>query len=753
MTLKKDDTFKPFPFVGGCITSVEPEALPPGAFSLVHNMRPLRPGFIYRKGQIKKHSTADGTNGVMTLFHFSKGKRTERHFYAQMTDGDVLEATDAPPTVTSGVFGSEVFSGSANSIPGSWAVSDDMVFFTNGVDTPQVCAGDAYPVESFIVYKGGGAIPAIPVNGEDYTEQVNDGDATTGAVLDSLGTLATDYDCIFIRTAVPCHDFNFTMVTGKENTSASVMACNYYNGSLTAVTAFSDGTITSAKTLTKSAAMSFTAPTDEKPCYMFGECGFWYQFYLSSGALDAEVEVASVTCDTSWQAIQNVWDGQPRSIMECQVYDASDAAYYTYGSTGIDLSDATSSDILYFATLENACGIFFDLGDTPNTNDISIADIACWDGSAFTTVGTIEDGSDGLQQSGWATFARPTSQPTQFNKGENYLRWWKVTFSGTLSSSVVLAIKTMPFYDIAEFGKGMTCSPWRGRMCYSFSQYPQDVYISAQNRPLALNGTDFSVQRVGDGRANKIVAMRPFRNEQIVYQEEKGTDGGCITLLQGYGPTTYGRLVISNRYGGMNAKAVDVVDGVKFTDSNGDETIKVLAFSLSRYGVIMVDGKHPSIISDDISNYFDPTKPECIRRGYEDKHWLKYDPAYNGIRIGLVSGNSATTPNIFWYYDLAERKWYYDKLGQNLLCACDVEAASGDIPVLQYGGGCADGYVYQLNTTTADVSTAIDSYAIMELSGRGAWLNLQEMILRCHGTCTLTPSQDGTALTARTVTT
>jgi hypothetical protein len=57
-----------------------------------------------------------------------------------------------------------------------------------------------------------------------------------------------------------------------------------------------------------------------------------------------------------------------------------------------------------------------------------------------------------------------------------------------------------------------------------------------------------------------------------------------------------------------------------------------------------------------------------------------------------------------------------------------------------------------MNTGTTDVSTAIDSFAVMELDGRGAWLNLQEMILRKNGTCTLTPYTEGSAGTARNIT-
>ena len=110
---------KTIPFAGGQNSYNEPSLLKVGTYSKVMNMRQLHPGFKQRPGMIKQHSTADSTNSVMSMFQFSKGKRTERHFYAQMSDDDILEATTAPPGVTTGAFGSEVFSGSSGSQPGS----------------------------------------------------------------------------------------------------------------------------------------------------------------------------------------------------------------------------------------------------------------------------------------------------------------------------------------------------------------------------------------------------------------------------------------------------------------------------------------------------------------------------------------------------------------------------------------------------------------------------------------------------------
>jgi hypothetical protein len=190
---------------GGAVT-VRPKALLPlGSFSMVQNMRPKRPGFEKRTGQSKLHTTADSTNQVLTLYQFNKQRVSEQHFYAQMGDGDVLEATNDPPTTTTGAFGAEVFSGSSGQRPAAWSNIDDKLLYSNGVDAHQIYGGDSSYVDGFIVYKGAAAIPDVPELGEDYSEQVSDGLSTTVAILDSLSTLA-NFDCPTVtQLRLPLH--------------------------------------------------------------------------------------------------------------------------------------------------------------------------------------------------------------------------------------------------------------------------------------------------------------------------------------------------------------------------------------------------------------------------------------------------------------------------------------------------------------------------------------------------------------------
>jgi hypothetical protein len=245
--LQKPLEVKTTPFRGGCNTYLEPALLDFGKFSMVQNFRQMHPGLKKRPGQIKLHDTADGTNRVMSLYQFSKGKKTERHLYAQMSDGDVLEATSGPPTVmTAAVFGAEVHDGtSTGMLPASWSVVNDTLLYSNGVDQHQVCFGTASYVNKFIVYKGAAAIPDVPILGEDYSSQVTDGQSSTVAILDSLGDLAVDYDCVFIMTPAPIKQLTWTLgASTKGNTTAAVGQMKYRKTDNTwaAVAAFNDGT-------------------------------------------------------------------------------------------------------------------------------------------------------------------------------------------------------------------------------------------------------------------------------------------------------------------------------------------------------------------------------------------------------------------------------------------------------------------------------------------------------------------------------
>lgn len=341
MALEKLTDIKGVPLRGGAITVREKPLLPLGAFSMVQNLRGKHPGFKKRKGQRVQHTTADGSNKVESLYQMDKGKRSEKHFFAQMSDGDILEATTAPDGTTTGAFGSEVHDGTATGmIPAAWSVGDDILIYSNGSDQHQIYAGTDNHIIAFIKYDSADtAPPIIPTeDGTDYTTELTDGLTSTVAVLDSLDTLA-NYNCLFICTPIPAN--RLTWAISLPNGTGAVGTLSYRkNDNTWADTSETDGTILSSKTLGKSGSMTWTHPDDEIPCYMYGRNGFWYRWETAT-QIDSEVEVTSLTYGSAFQDIVNVWNGAIPYAVEARFYDQSATVFNTNRQETLNLPSPT----------------------------------------------------------------------------------------------------------------------------------------------------------------------------------------------------------------------------------------------------------------------------------------------------------------------------------------------------------------------------------------------------------------------------
>ena len=224
--------------------------------------------------------------------------------------------------------------------------------------------------------------------------------------------------------------------------------------------------------------------------------------------------------------------------------------------------------------------------------------------------------------------------------------------NGTIATGTTIGIDYQPYFDITDLGKGYTVGAWKNRAVLTTNQ-DHVTYVSAENASQVFNGDDSTALYPGDGRLNIPVAQRTMGDDLLIWQREKGLEGGCLTKFTWVSSiSNITRKVISTTLGTMNSKSVDIVDGVEFSELNRDIPVMSLAFFLSRFGVFVTDKNVCYCISGDIANYFDPTSSACIRTGYESEMWLKYDSAYGVIRIGLVSGSSATVPNVFPVYDV-----------------------------------------------------------------------------------------------------
>ena len=785
MTLQQKTDIKTVALQGGAITVREKPLLPFGAFSMIQNFRGKHPAFDKRKGSAQHHTTTLGsTLKNLSLYQFSKGKRTERHFLAQMSDDDVYDAANAPPGTgtTFSTSGASIFTGTATSKPASWGNLDDILLFSNGKDQHQLYAGTDNYVKRFIKFDGSAAPSDIPTEGYDYTLEVTDGQTTTFAILDSLDILSA-FECLFICCPVPAKRLYWTFVSGKANSTARVGKLSYWKSSTNdwADTGETDGTIeTSGKTLGKDGAMTWTVDTDEVPKMMFGYSGFWYRWEVLVGTLDAEVEVSSLTYGSDFSPLQNVWSGDAPYVIETHHFDYDVGIYKKFAGDTIEIDGmapessqgADDRDRLYLATSDPIIGVYIDVGEKPNIvtgvliNGSTYGGVKCFTGGeTWTTVGTVTDGTSGLKNSGWITWNRPpyssTKYPekTMFNKTGFYGYWYYIYTGGSaVSADVIISILTMPYFDITNLGAiGYVNAAWKDRAIYNFGD--NLGYVSAKLKPMTLNGPDFNVLEAGDGRSNRWVCAKNFHDKLMVWQQELGAEGGCLTLFDAWGPPLYSKVLLSSKIGTLNAKSAVVIDGVtlpRALDPIGKPV--TIAFFISHYGIYFTDGEKPIRISDDIQNYFDTKETAtCITRGAEDEMFVFHDTSYNVLRFGLVTGASGTVCNTFPVFDLVDWTWSFDTLGQALAAMCEVEAASGDLPILQYGGGTNDGFIYQLNVGLNDynaaVKTLIASYIRMEFNGQGEYMELRELLLLMKtqtGDAELTVYKNDVAVTAVT---
>ncbi len=647
MALRKYLDPRMFPMQGGCNTYLDRTQLKLGQFSFMQNIRNDQPGLRSRKGQNELHTTADGANQVVNMFQYRSIRGGEQIVVAQMSDGDLVEQDVANvkiPDQYAGAFGTTFHDGSSGQIPASFSVVKDQLLYANGADQQQIYAGSGSLVDKFVVFDGAAAPKDIPDNGRDYSDEVrNIADTSKVAILDSLDTYA-NFECIFINTKVPCRKFTFDV--NAANGNASVASLYYWNGTTwIAVTAFIDGTASGGATIAIDGTMSWLSPgAAEQEKFMYGVNGFWYQIRVSA-QLDAEVEVSSVLFDDSApQPLRNIWDGLLVFGVEAQFFSNADSTYSVYGAAAVDIGGMVAADALYMAAADKIEGIYIDPGSTPNDGATPTINIEYWNGTAWVSHTTETDGTNGMANAGWITFARKTDEyPREFQTSQYRAYWYKITVNQTLSAAMTVSLSYMPYFDITEFGSvGQSNSVWKDRACYSFTLFGPYIYVSKTGKPMVLNGTDYGILKAGDGRYNKIVAMRKFVNELMVWQEEIGEPGGCVTIFEGYSPTNFGKLVLSTKIGAMNAKSVAVIDGV-MTATATDERLKTLAIFLSRYGVCATDGRTISVVSDDIRDYFDPQQDNSIRQGYEDQMWLNFDSADNVVRCGLVTGAPRST--------------------------------------------------------------------------------------------------------------
>jgi len=737
------------PVAAGVTSDWDKAQLQLGQYSLAENVRVHGPGFKMRPGLVRHNTTDLGT--ALSLFSYKKGEK----FYAQLDDGDVYEATDEPPAVTTGAFGTVVLdetglndASTGDILPGSWSTVRDNILFSQGKIQHTVKPAINGKPSKVIFWSGTTMNRILGDGGTDITDVVTDPGSTKTS--DSKIFVVGNEDSLFICCDFPASSFYFGIVgTATQGTG---LGFQFWNGDdwQAQTTGISDTTNYWLNAGTFTATMAGRATDgDEFPTVMFGRSGYWYRFELASSGATESVSWNSITYNGDFRLIENVMEELPDYIVEAQV-EQDDGTYDTYAASTVTLGDLAIADYVYMSTTNKAWAFYFEVGSNPNETTAEVTALEVWTGVAWSPVTSLEDGSNGLANTGYMSWDRIPSPWTlypkrrTFQENKNYTYLYRVKFDAVLSSNTVVAISALYYHDINELGRaGEVSTMWKDRGCFTFSKFNRDIYVSKKNRVNILNGNDWGILSPGDGRYNRVTAMLPFYNELMVFQKEEGSLGGCLTLFEGYSPETFGKLVLSTRLGTFSQQSVCIVDASTDTTRTTDVTQTQVAF-ISKYGIFFTDGRTINRISVPIDDIFDPEKANYIDSNPGSGHWISYDRAGNCLRLGIQTIASSTgTPDIYPVFHLDGNYWTFDAFPyQSITAFAEVSAASGSVDSLQYVAGkdlvstvdlvykCTAGIDYDENY--AGTKAAIEMKLRPEFSNGGNYLEIKELTLRAE---------------------
>lgn len=492
---------------------------------------------------------------------------------------------------------------------------------------------------------------------------------------------------------------------GTANTSAGSLVAQYWDGSTWAdVSSLSDGTSSGGISLAQTGTVTFDN-TDglAKLKYLNQAYLYWYRVYVT--AADDTTTIYRVTLSAAMQSVKDIWDGTTRECLSFQVYVPG---YYD-NTLNVKEEDFSSANTATFANLngllvtqhfvagfaEKQTGLLFTMipGGSNSAGGV-IATVSYWDGSAFVSVGDLDDGTinDGIgfAKSGVMSWSVPDQEfKTKISK-EFELYYYKVSFSAQLSNLVGI-----------DFVGGIPAqTPITG---YKFPVYAQDrlwlcseqaneknaVIVSAFGTSVVFNGTDTTKFNFGD-------------NTEVV--------AGTSIYLQ-VGSSLYDIFVICKRNETWIVSGNNPENWIKFKASHRIGCVAPLTMAaahlnteviagLNRHvvmwqaedGIYIFDGRTFMPIYSDIDDLFDKRNPNGINRdkigdsvGFFDDQNQEYH--------WLFASGSSTTLNREFVYDMRRQKWFEIERPTGLQYGMRVVDSVGN----SYNYGFVDtGYTYRL---------------------------------------------------------
>jgi hypothetical protein len=459
--------------------------------------------------------------------------------------------------------------------------------------------------------------------------------------------------------------------------------------------------VTLAKT---SGSITFTSTVGSAECkYIDGS--YLYYYKVSFDTVDAGTTIYYVTLDAPFQRIVDIWDGVYRNIGIVYLYEDSSYKDYTI-NLYTDIYDST--DVTTYASLNSLtattefllCGftermasisLYVAPGQTNSTAN-TVATVYYWNGSAWTSVGTIDDGtSEGaisLFKPGTISW-NPPAATSEYQKSINNgvpLYYYKIAWNQALDGSVQLyyisgtpAQKTIDNYAFSIYTQN------RLLLCSNLTRKKNTILYSSMDSSQVFNGDDSGELEFGDetsitcGCSLFAQFGANLYNLSILFK-----DAEMWTLT--FTDDKWIRYKITETIGCPSPHTICTT--IAPPNEQMKDMNKYVAVWQAHNGIYISDGRAPRCISNEIEDRFRRSSSTCINTayirkfvGFMDEQECEYHWLYcNG------TPSDATSPlNKEMVFSFKEWKWYeIDRTtGKYLQCGLTVRDTYGN--ALTYG--------------------------------------------------------------------
>lgn len=466
------------------------------------------------------------------------------------------------------------------------------------------------------------------------------------------------------------------------NTTAGTLNLEYWNGvAWASVALLVDQTEVAGVPLAQTGTISFTSTVDLAEVRVIDSTAiYWYRLTVTE--CDATTTLYHVSLDMPFQEIKDVWDGTYRTLIGFQLYKSStyndnttNVARHDYSSlneaTYAQLGGLTAAQFAVMGTTDRLMGVTITLVSGAVNTNAAVLTVSYWDGSDWVSVGPINDGTiesgKSMAKTGTVTW-NPPSISDEFRRevsSEVPLFYYKFAWSATLSANVrvdyiggISAPRELPGgwkFPFMFGNRPMLCGYMQGNE-------GNRVDYGMANTTDVWNGEDSSESYAGSlyfGGSEELTAACEIFNRfgAAIYNLGVFCKRNETYSLNGSGPDDFEGFTISNKVGCPAPLTMDTAElGYAMEEGGGGRNV---AIWLSYSGPVIFDGAVIVPIGQQVENYFDSTKTECINfdaienaRGWVESDNLEYN-------LAIPSGAAQTTPNVWLCFDLTRRRWFH----------------------------------------------------------------------------------------------